>query len=110
MDEAAAEAFDDTSACQPGGASTCTMLSHLGQERIWPMAVALRTFSFAWHVVQVMLKGSTTLSGRSSECDDLLLQSGRGNLETTPALVVRGESGKFFPQRGKSPRDKPPQA
>ena len=55
------------SPCQPGGATTCTMLSHLGQERIWPMAAALRTFSFAWQVVQVMLKGSTA-------CPVLLLE------------------------------------
>ena len=27
------------------GASTITMLPHLGQDRIWPMAASLRTFS-----------------------------------------------------------------
>ena len=35
------------SADQPGGGDTCTMLSHLGQDKICPIAAALRTFSFA---------------------------------------------------------------
>jgi hypothetical protein len=39
---------------QPAGGATSTMLPHLGQVRICPMAASLRTFSRAWQVRQVM--------------------------------------------------------
>ena len=47
------------SADTPDGASTITMLPHVGQGRIAPMADALRTFRWAPQVVQAMLNGST---------------------------------------------------
>jgi hypothetical protein len=38
---------------QPGGGWIWTILSHLGHARICPMAATSRTWSRAWHVVQV---------------------------------------------------------
>ena len=43
---------------QPGGAATWTMLLHLGQARILPMAATSRTLSLAWQVVQVIANNS----------------------------------------------------
>ena len=44
------------------GGATSTMLSQRGQARIWPISDSLRTVSFAWHVTQIILKGSTDSS------------------------------------------------
>jgi hypothetical protein len=44
---------------QPAGGSMSTMLPHLGQARIWPMADASRTLRRAWQVVQSTVKSST---------------------------------------------------
>jgi hypothetical protein len=41
------------------GSSTSTMLPHLGQIWISPMAESSRTLSRCWHVVQVMVNAST---------------------------------------------------
>jgi hypothetical protein len=45
-----------STAFQPGGGTTCTMLPHFAQARIWPIAAGSRTLSRAWQVVHVMVK------------------------------------------------------
>jgi hypothetical protein len=45
--------------CQPAGGWTSTMLWHLGQFNIWPMAAASRTFNRALQVGQTIEKAST---------------------------------------------------
>lgn len=42
--------------CQSGGGITWTMLSHLGQQRIAPMAASFRTAKRRWHVGHSMVK------------------------------------------------------
>jgi hypothetical protein len=49
----------DASPVQSTGGTMCTMLPHLGQARIWPIASALRTLSRERHVSQVTRNGST---------------------------------------------------
>lgn len=75
VDAAPAGAGDsprETSSCQrgglgggsqPGGACTRTMLPHLGQLRIMPIAATSRTFSRALQVGQLIAKSSTTICG-----------------------------------------------
>jgi hypothetical protein len=57
------------------GAATCTMLPHRGHARICPIADSLRTVSRAWHVTQVILKGST----REAFNGQLALRARRGS-------------------------------
>jgi hypothetical protein len=45
--------------CQPAGGATCTMLLHLGQLRICPIAARSRTLSRARQVGQAMANNST---------------------------------------------------
>jgi len=48
------------------GGATSTILPHLGQLRIWPMACSLRTFRRVWQVVQEIENGFTVSVSRGA--------------------------------------------
>jgi hypothetical protein len=57
--DSANDAWEPAERFQPIGGTTCTMLLHLGQARMSPIADSSRTLSRALQVVQWMMKSST---------------------------------------------------
>jgi hypothetical protein len=75
----------------PGGGTTWTMLSHLGQVRMAPMAESSNTLSRARHVVHWIEKsGSTTIGPRAGAREPLSPgQEHPGGPYSGPAILER---------------------